>query len=188
MRHLEHLNFINEYFEWMYNLVCDDNYFNNEGMSHRHLLKYIHDIEFFYVLDMDSNRAEDGMDLRHRFAYDNEYPYGTVERYLGNRPCSVLEMMIALALRVEEQIMDDPEYGDRTGQWFWNMISSLGLGGMTDERFDKRYVDDVIYDFLYRQYSPDGAGGLFTIHDKTKPDMRDVEIWYQCMWYLNEVT
>lgn len=51
-----------------------------------------------------------------------------IASYLDNRPCSVLEMIIALAIRLEEHIMDDPDIGNRTGQWFWDMIVSLGLG------------------------------------------------------------
>ena len=41
-------------------------------------------------------------------------------------------MMIALAIRCEEHIMDDPDAGDRTGQWFWSMLVSLGLGSMDE--------------------------------------------------------
>lgn len=93
--------------------------------------------------------------------------------------------MIALAVRCEEHIMDDPDIGDRTGQWFWNMIVSLGLGSMTDERFDGEYVDEVVDIFLNREYERNGEGGLFTVND-TDRDMRNVEIWYQMHWYLNE--
>ena len=58
------------------------------------------------------------------------------------RPCSVLEMMIALSMRCEEQIMDDPDIGNRTGQWFWDMIDNLGLGEHERLKFDGRYVDE----------------------------------------------
>jgi hypothetical protein len=102
-------------------------------------------------------------------------------------PCSVLEMMIALAINTEEDIMDDPRFGDRTGQWFWGMIVSLGLGGMNDYRYDERLVDDVIDTFLRREYEPDGRGGLFTVRHCDR-DMRDVEIHIQRNYYLNTIT
>lgn len=98
--------------------------------------------------------------------------------YLDNRPCSVLEMIIALAIRLEEHIMDDPDIGNRTGQWFWDMIVSLGLGSMDDSKFDKAHAIDVIRRFLDRDYGRDGKGGLFTI-EHCRYDMRDIEIWYQ---------
>ena len=95
-------------------------------------------------------------------------------------------MIAGLALRCEENIMDDPQYGDRTGQWFWGMISNLGLGSMTDDRYDRAYVDFVIDRFLNREYEPNGRGGLFTV-EKSKKDLRRVEIWYQMCWYLDSI-
>ena len=172
----------NEYFEWIYKLVCGDQ--EVRGPSYRKLLYFLHDTEFTYLLDMDGNRAVDGVDFRYRFGYEKGYSNNDIGRYLDTRPCSVLEMMVSLALRVEEHIMDNPDYGDRTGQWFWNMVVSLGLGSMSDSRFDRRHAEEIIFKFLNREYDYDGAGGLFTIPESTR-DMRTAEIWYQTMWYLN---
>jgi hypothetical protein len=105
---------------------------------------------------------------------------------LGDEKCSVLEMMAALAIRCEESIMDDPLVGDRTKQWFWKMIVNLGLGSMTNDKFDVKYVDYVLDRFLDREYEPDGRGGLFTIRD-CEDDMRDIEIWVQLNRYVNEI-
>lgn len=174
-----------EYFEWIYNLVYTDRYYEDGGLSYRKLLMQLHNIEFTYILPLDENRAIEGVNFRYRFGYEKGYPDDLIRRYLDTRPCSVLEMMMALALYVEETIMDDPKFGNRTGQWFWNMIVSLGLGQMTDVHYDRDSVDYVITRFLNRDYAPNGEGGLFTIHN-TPYDLRDVEIWNQCMWYLNE--
>ena len=173
------------YLDWMYNIVCDDRYSRN--LSYRKLFAYLHDIRFVYSLPMDGNRYEDGIDLRYRFARDNNISQVKVATYLDHRPCSVLEMMVALAIRCEDQIMDDPDVGNRVGQWFWAMIVSLNLGRMTDTNFDPQYVDNVMDIFLNRRYSRNGSGGLFTIKDKTK-DMRSIDIWYQMCAYLNELS
>ena len=109
----------------MYQLVFDGRY--SKRLSYRKLLRELHRIEFTYSIPMDGNRAEDGVDLRYRFGYENGYSSSMISVYLDNRMCSVLEMMIALAIRCEEHIMDDPDIGNRTGQWFWNMIVNLGL-------------------------------------------------------------
>jgi hypothetical protein len=135
---------------------------------------------------MDGNRAEDGIDLRYRFGYEQGYDSPMIATLLDDRPCSVLEMLIALAIRCEEHIMNDPDIGNRTGQWFWNMIINLGLGFMDDTKFDENYVKDVISRFLYRKYKRNGEGGLFTV-EHCKNDLRTVEIWYQMCWYLDEV-
>ena len=121
--------------------------------------------------------ADDGVDLRIR------YEMITDEHVSRNKPCSILEMMIALAIRCEETIMDNPSYGDRTAQWFWGMIRTLGLYSMTDDRFDTEYVDKVVERFLSREYAPNGEGGLFKIPN-CKYDLRRIEIWYQLCWYL----
>ena len=82
--------------------------------------------------------------------------------------------------------MDNPDYGDRTGQWFWGMMRSLGLSSMLDHIYDAEKVDKILDVFLNRCYEPNGAGGLFTIRG-CKKDLRYVEIWYQLMWYLNTI-
>lgn len=174
----------NEYFEWMYQLVCNEQY--SRRLSYRKLLSHLHNIEFIYIIGMDGNRAEDGIDLRYRFGYEQRYKSPMIATLLDDRSCSVLEMLIALAMRCEEHIMDDPDVGNQTGQWFWNMIVNLGLGSMNDGKFDEKYVDDVISRFLNRQYKRNGEGGLFTV-EHCKNDLRSAEIWYQMCWYLDGV-
>ena len=82
--------------------------------------------------------------------------------------------------------MTDPDIGNRMGQWFWNMIVNLGLGSMSDSRFDAAYTDDVISRFMNRKYKRNGEGGLFTV-ERCKYDMRTVEIWWQMNWYLDSI-
>lgn len=173
----------NAYFEWMYQLVCNDKYARRS--THRKLLCTLHSIDFDYIMPMDANRAKDGVNLRLRFGYECGYNEQLTEAYLTDE-CSILEMLIALSLKCEEHIMYDPEVGDRLGQWFWGMIVSLGLGAMNDKDFDRDYTHMVIGRFLNREYEPNGAGGLFTV-DNPKRDMRDVEIWSQMCWYLNDM-
>lgn len=144
----------------------------------------LHSTEFRYSISRDENRAEDGIDLRRRFAYDYDV-IDDADEYL-TEPCSVLEMMLALAIRCEENIMDDPSIGDRTTQWFWQMVVNLGLGSMTDDNFDKKFVKSIIKRFLDRNYDPDGKGGLFRLRN-CMYDLRDVEIWAQLCWYLDSI-
>ena len=173
---------INEYFDWMYGLVCD----HFDGLSFRKLLSYLYDKEFTYTVGMDGNRAEDGMDLRYRFAYESYYNDAMISEYLDDKDCSVLEMMVALTIRCEENIMDNPDFGDRTGLWFWNMLESLRLDNMSDDAFDDKYVDRVIEKFLNHEYERNGKGGLFTV-PRSKHDLRTVEIWTQMCWYLDSI-
>ena len=169
-----------DYFTWLYDYVCKGRAHSNT--SYQKLFIFLHQIEFTFSIRNDVNRARDGVDLRYRYAMSIDD-----ERVLPilDGPCSVLEMIIALAVRCEESIMDDPRYGDRTGQWFWEMMNNLGIGNMYDERFNERVVKDIIYRFLDRNYDSDGKGGLFYIKN-CEADLRDMEIWTQLCWYLDQ--
>ncbi len=173
---------IKKYFEWMYQLVCR----NVKRVSYKKLFCQLYDTPFYYSIAMDGNRAEDGVDLRYRFGYENDIEDSAIASYLDDKECSVLEMMVALSIRCEEHIMDDPDIGDRTGKWFLIMVENLGLKKMTDEYFNEGYVAQVLNRFLNRDYERNGEGGLFMVRH-SNIDMRSVEIWYQAMWYLDEV-
>lgn len=171
----------NEYFEWLCELIDIGRFSKN--VSYRSLLKHLHNIEFTWFIPHDDNRADDGIQLRRKYGLHCDDL--ALSRYISG-PCSVLEMMVALATRCEA-FMDDTLMGDRTGQWFWGMIHNLGLSPMTDSKFDIDYVDDIIARFLNREYEPDGKGGLFTVKHCAQ-DMRTVEIWCQLSWYLGSIT
>lgn len=170
-----------EYFKWLTSQICGSRY--SSSISYRKLFRYLHDTDFRFVLPMDENRAEDGISLRYHFAVEIGYEHIPESLY---GPCSVLEMLIALSMKCEDY-MDDTDYGDRTKQWFWNMLKNLGIGCMEDSIFDERLVRNSLERFMNRTYEPDGQGGLFTI--KNCPhDLRNVEIWHQLCWYINSIT
>ena len=174
-----------EYFEWMYNLV--DASRHSGRSSYKKLFKYLNRVEFVYILAPDENRYFDGIDLRYRFCYEKDMPSSLIASYLDDKPCSILEMLVALSLRCEEHIMRDPDIGDRTSKWFWQMIDNLDLSGMNDSNFDIDKASEIVDTFLYRKYGHDGdRGGLFII-PHCYHDLRTTEIWYQMMWYLNDV-
>ena len=170
-----------KYFLWLCELIDGDRFSNVR--SYWRLLNHLHAIEFTWFIPHDDNRASDGVQLRRRYGLVMDDM--SLQGYLQG-PCSVLEMMVALAIRCEETIMDDDSIGNRTGQWFWTMIHNLGLTPMTDKEFDGGQVDGIIARFLNREYDPDGSGGLFTVRN-CEYDMRKVEIWCQLSWYLGSI-
>ena len=167
------------YFKWMCKKI------GGQNESYQKLLHYLNDTEFTYIVKMDRNRYEDGKEMRYRFGYECRIPDEAIDDYIYDLPCSVLEMMLALALRLEDHIMTNSEYGNRTKIWFWDMIFSLGLAKMTDPFFDAAKVKKSVDRFLAREYAENGRGGLFTIHSDAH-NMKTAEIWYQAMWYLSE--
>ena len=167
------------YFEWMCDQVCDD-----EHSEYKSLLHHLNNREFVVSnpsIIMDENRYDDGVNLRYLFdCRSRRISNSEIAKYLDNRPCSVLEMMVALAVRVEDTIRAD------TAIWlFWEMIESLGLTGMDEDHYNFRYVEECVDKLINRCYASNGKGGLFTVRNHRR-DMRDVDIWCQLMWFLNE--
>ena len=168
------------YFSWLVSKVYSSIYTRRN--TYKKLLKHLHNTEYIYDDHFnDYNRFADGMDLRCRFAEETGN-----DSSLICKPCSVLEMMVALSIRCEEEYMADMDKGDRTGTWFWEMVTSLGLSCVTDDIYINRFVTERIDDFLYRRYSYDGNGGLFYIEGSQK-DLRQMEIWSQMCWYLDSI-
>lgn len=176
-----------EYFNWMYSSVNTDPE-GNLNENFRDLLLYLHTIAFTYHNPMDANRLSDGISLRYHFGYETGTPDYEIANILDNKPCSLLEMMVALCRRMEADIMgNDPEFGNRTYIWFHTMLNSMGLEEMEGRYFDSDEADYRIDICLSGNYEPNGKGGFFTL-DHPSRDLRTVEIWDQAMWFLNEYT
>lgn len=166
------------YFSYLKKFVCDD---NHDGKNYTCIFRHLYNKEFYSVIEEDDNRIADAAEFRAEFERNNGY----YEPVL-NEPISVLEVMVALADRCEQSIMGNFEYGDRTSEWFWYMIESLGLLYFDDYNYDMYFVDEIIDKMLDREYEPDGRGGLFYI-EGFDGDLRNVEIWYQLNYWLNTI-
>lgn len=170
-----------DYFKWLCKLID----YRGKVKIYKKTLALLHEQDFIYILPKDGNRYEDGIELRYRYGYEHHISYDDVQDNLDTKPCSVFEMMVALAVRCEDHIMYDPDRGDRQSKWFWVMFDNLGLRPMTNSKFEECYPEilEIIDRLNYREYEPDGEGGLFTTSDPTK-NMLEEEIWYQMMEYL----
>lgn len=171
----------NEYYKWLCQKTQEsDNDTSFEAYSR--LLIHLFNTPFYAWIEMDLNRSSDGLSLRDKFALED----GTNDIYFAMpEECSVLEMMIALAMRIEHDIMYDIKYGDRTGKWFWLMIDNLGLNAMDDTYYNEKVVDEIVNGFMARTYERDGRGSLFYVRNRSI-DMRNLDIWYQMNAYFSE--
>ena len=167
-----------EYFEWLCHFIGCRN--------HRKLLFFLFSVDFEYSIPMDGNRYEDGINLRYRFADEKGYHYRFITTWIDDVPCSMLEMMVALSLRIEEDITGDPESGDRTDRWFKDMLKNSHLYNLDDNNYNEQVAGSIIRSIRDRRYSKNGDGGLFRLKH-VRRDLRRVEIWYQAMWYIDEV-
>ena len=173
---------VRDYLLWLGGFVCPASVQDR----YKSLFSVLSERAFVPSVRHDDNREFEGQELRYRYA---DLEGLSDDFWVGILPeeCLILEMLIAMALRIEEDFMHDPELGNRTGQWFWEMLDNLGLADMDDLNYDEDYVQMRINIFLDRDYDRDGVGGLFRLkHCPKDVDMRKTEIWYQMGYYISE--
>lgn len=174
-----------DYRNWLIGLACS--WCAIKG-NYTQLMEYLYSQPFVPRYANDNNRMQDGFEMRFHFielSGNPNYTYHDVYKYL-NEDCNMLEMMTALAQRCEDHIMGDPDIGDRSGVWFYNMIANMHLDQMTDENFDILKVSRAVENVIDHHYARNGDGGLFSVRNPDI-DMRNAEIWYQMNWYLGEL-
>ena len=99
------------------------------------------DRSFRWFIKNDVNRASDGVYLRQLYFDEMGVDSGK------DGPCSILEMFVALAIRCENELMYDPDEGDRTSEWFWIMMDNMGLSSLSDNNFSYEETDEILDDF-----------------------------------------
>lgn len=168
------------YFEWLLDRICDH---SHPKEKFRSLLETLWMREYYPIIFLDKNRVSDGLTLRTEFNSLRRIPAGNkLSPDELSQPCTVLEALIALSVRIERDILCD-DIGDRTSVWFWTMMENMELDVMDERRYDEYYVNTVVDKFLNRHYGPNGEGGPFYIPYSMK-DLREVELWMQAMWYI----
>ena len=167
-----------QYLTWIYARIGDVNE-KRPSKTYWHLLRLLYCKEFVWLIPNDDNRVEDGRDLRYEFL-DDAGLSGNVDPNWMGLGCSVLELLIAMA----EHLTFVADGTVRN--WFWELLTNLGLSGYTDRGFDEQQVTDIVDRFIWRNYEPDGFGGIFPLKHPHE-DQRGVELWYQLNSYVLEV-
>lgn len=146
------------YLDWLAEIM------NCDMFEYSNLFTELHNIDFKFVIDMDSNRTYDGMVLRMEFPTDT---FDSIK--YANKPCSVLEALIGLSRRMDWIASNDEDVGvvDHSRVWFWTMIDNLGLTRFTNDNMGldaNTYIKSIkeirtlIDNWLSHIYSPDGTG------------------------------
>lgn len=173
-----------QYFEWITNIIFMDPV---EKDAYIELLQIMHSIPFQWHLEKDENRQKDAQDLRYTFGYIYGYSETEICQNLDIVPPSLLEVIVALINRVQDSILYDPNNQNHNQDIFIDILTSLKIAQFRGKLFSNDIT--IIYNAIERYYSCDydynGYGGLFTVSNP-KNDMRDTEIWFQFMWYLDE--
>lgn len=148
------------------------------------LMAKLHNVPFRFSIRLDESRASDGIRLRDEYALEHDLLYPKF-----GQDCSVLEMLVGLALRVEYEYIGDPK-DEHPERFFWEMVENLfdmehHWKQCTDDEFDDLYVDFVLNRWLSRSFRSNGEGSIFPLKTPIR-NQRQVEIWSQMNAYLTE--
>lgn len=166
----------NNYIDWLRDQVSP------ALNDYRVFSEVAHGIKFNHIVPHDDNRAMDGIDLR------NQYAISTQEDHvLDGSGCTFLEMLIGLAIRMNDQAWDWKQ-PDKIPYWCSVLIINAGLTEFFDKIMDPLSEEELkrrLMTINRRQYSSNGSGGFFPL-SRPDSDQRGVELWYQLMSWLDE--
>lgn len=178
-----------EYFQYLYKLV------RPMPRTYYKLCKELHNKKYKWFIKNDDNRCEDGVNLRETFIEQGELDETHLEvQALQKGDCTLFEMMVALAQRMDYELSDLISPANRTNKYFFEMLKNLMLEEYTDsyligDQLDYASsgdIDDILESLINRTYSYDGEGSLFPLKQRYPKDMAKTEVWYQMMLYINE--
>jgi len=161
--------FIKLYFDWLTDLIDFDDKIN----LYEHLLEHLFETDFRWLesIPLDKNRAVDGLDLRQTYAQYLKEEGPTFLALLSDKPCSMLEMLVAFSNRLTGLVSLE-KY-----EFFWMFIDNLGLGWATEYDFDVDLVNDILHDFMFG-----------TIHGKEPKGKENPPVLFPCREVYNNLT
>ncbi len=167
-RTFKHFEWPDDYYIWLCDLV------NLEAHSgYSNLISFLYDTEFVWSVAKDSDRAGDGLQLRYDYIdYYNEFRFVDYETMSWTcEPCSILEMLIALAKRVRINLM--PDFDIEPSDWFWIFIEKLGFleyddGYIFDEKLGPLFQKKVVTFALLTTFSEKRAFSEMDIWQKVQ--------------------
>ena len=163
------------YEDWLLNLI------HVSTRGYLKLFDQLHDKQYTYVIPMDENRASDGISLREDFYREMRLEEAVFDH---RDDCSVLEMLVALSIRIDSEYTGDP-LNERPDGVFWELLCNMDLDQFPDSNYDHYLVNDILDQWLNREFAYNGDGSPFPIC-RPRKDQRYSELWSQMMEYLSE--
>ena len=178
------------YLEWLESFTIDERIDSNRRLTYHKLIMQLWEIEFEPSIGNDHDRAAEGLELRARYndilarkAGEGDFTTPDVEAIFGK--CRVLEMLVALSMRMYD-LMQDMGIYNSVSRWFWEIMKNVGFDNFDDaiwideelnSRSFVRYVcDEIMHGF---GQAVGRRGGWFYVED-----WDSIEIWYQMHKYL----
>ena len=172
------------YFKWLLGIL---GFKESAECRYISMLSYLYSTDFKLtdpVVGHDENRLSDAFELRATFSNNFTDP---VLPKIFEEPMSVLEVLTAFAMRIDDDIMYDGSL--HASKWFFIMIDNLGMTNFTDDTLgldwtieDEEQIVDI---WMSRQYREDGKGSIFPLKCPGV-DQKNLEMWYQMQEWFRE--
>lgn len=163
------------YYDWLMDICGLRNF------GYRKLTYQLHNSPFVYFLREDGDRKGDGLYLRKRFETETGFQLSE-----ENHPCGVLEVLIALAIRIDDEYIGSPSELHPEVP-FMEMLDNLALLPFKDYCYN--YNCDLVIcrvlSWMHRDFEYNGVGSIFPLRHPGK-DQREIPIWSQMMAYISE--
>lgn len=195
------INVKENYFFFLLSLLNDSKHKSNDYTK---LCSLLHRTPFVVLNPMDDNRVSDAKQLRSKWLSTiyvrDERLKEEYAKDINSIPISMFEILVALAIHINDYVLADPDKPELPANLFWNFIDNIVAYGQFGSKYTKAsqvLINDKWCDFtektmsasldriINRTYHPDGVGGLFPLKDP-KINQRKEELWTCCMAYINE--
>lgn len=131
-----------EYFGWLWERT-------GLGSYYCRLMAALFTTPYVPRLTDDVNRWEDGACLVDIFCEETGIDIGPSDE--DDAPeCSVLEMLVALAERIDTELIEGEPTNSSPKYWLCMMLSNLGILQMTDRYFEEEVVEERIDEWMNR--------------------------------------
>ena len=162
------------YGEWLYQAKAN---VSDRNLLYWRLMQKLHSLPFEVVNPMDMNRVDDGLYLREEWGYR--------EDLFDGMTCSVLEVLVALAVRIDEEYLSTSRIRHPEKIFMQLLQNLLDLDRCLSNNFDEKYVEERVATWVHREFEPDGTGSIFPLKNP-KEDQRTIEIWSQMLEWISE--
>lgn len=184
------------YLEWLESFTIDERIDEHDRKTYHNLIGLLWDIEFEPSVGNDHDRAEEGLELRVRYndifskkSGVGEFNTPDIRAIFGE--CRVLEMLIALSMRMYDLMQDMGMYNS-VSRWFWEIMQNVGFDVLDDSEFEGKsetqcrrngdFVRGICQNIMFGDVVKSRQrGGWFFLNG-----WDSIEIWYQMHHYLTQ--
>lgn len=179
------------YFDWILDIVDVRDTIYPDYSSTIH---YLFSREFYYIIQNDDSREADGRFLRVDFENLGQF---ADYHALWDGPASVLEVLIAMARRMDEDWLRSSDFDPNfAAKCFDKMFENLGLYDFSNENIGLKSsrtgtdgfsrLEEVVDRFLNRDFDRDGSNGSPFPLKNCHFNARKEEFWVLMSNFCNE--